>query len=503
MNRKVLFQVTLPAFVIGAILLGACLVSGWYIDRLQTNLTNVLSQDVTSLEAAQELEIRVRQMRFHTFLYLIDPKPERLDPIEQDHLSFEKALAHARESSGSPEETKIVQAIEDGYQRYHAELAQLRRELAKWGPQTNFGKLTDSHPVRHVVEPCQELLRMNKESMEETAQESARVTGQAHRTMLLLGILGPVGGLIIGYGVARALSRSIYRLSVRVQDVARHLDQKVASVSLVHDGDFQGLDRQLQDIVRRVEEVAVRLQQQQREMLRAEQLSAVGQLAAGVAHEVRNPLTSIKMLVEAALRPSNAKALTAEDLKVIYREIARLEQRVQAFLDFARLPTPKRALCDIRGPITQAVELIRARARAQAVEISVQLPERPPLGFLDAEQMRTVFINLFLNALDAMPQGGRLELRMSAEATGNTRLEITDTGSGIAPEIAERLFTPFTSTKPTGTGLGLSISRRIVEEHGGVITARNGPQDGACFAIDLPASRETAPTAKDKFLSPA
>jgi signal transduction histidine kinase len=287
------------------------------------------------------------------------------------------------------------------------------------------------------------------------------------------------------------LSRSIYRISVRVQDMARRLDQKVGSVHLIPDGDLQGLDQQVQRVVRGVEEVAERLQQHQREMLRAEQLSAVGQLAAGVAHEVRNPLTAIKMLVEAALRPGNTKPLTTQDLKVIHGEIARLEQRVQAFLNFARLPIPRRTTADLRDVVTRATELIRARARQQNVEIVINSADGPVLGFLDQEQMQTVLINLLLNALDAMPHGGRLDVAVAPETKGKTRIIIADTGSGIPREMTGRLFVPFASTKPTGTGLGLSLSQRIVEEHGGSISAGNRSGGGACFTIDLPAQIET------------
>src|SRR5262249_11804413 len=156
-----------------------------------------------------------------------------------------------------------------------------------------------------------------------------------------------VSGLIGGYGIARGLSRSIYQLSVRVQGMAQRLDQDVASVSVAADADIQSLDKQLQHVVARVEEVAQRLQQHQREMLRAEQLAAVGQLAASVAHEVRNPLTSVKLLVESALKPrpraGGTPGLTREDLEVIHGEVVRLEQTVQGFLDFARPPAPRRS----------------------------------------------------------------------------------------------------------------------------------------------------------------
>jgi signal transduction histidine kinase len=306
--------------------------------------------------------------------------------------------------------------------------------------------------------------------------------------MILVGILGPLGGLVIGLGVAHGLSRSSGRLRVRVQDMAQRLDQDVASISLEADGDLQNLDRQLAHVVRRVEEVAERLQRQQRDMLRAEQLAAVGQLAASVAHEVRNPLTAVKMLVELALRGRQPKPLTPDDLRVIHGEVARLEQIVQSFLDFARPPTPRRVECDLRDVVASALDLAQARARQQRVALAARTPETPVPAAVDRDQVRTVLVNLFLNALDAMPQGGRLDVALTAGADGGVRLTVADTGTGIPPEMVGRLFTPFASNKPTGTGLGLSISRRILEEHGGTLTAANHPEGGACFTILLPAN---------------
>jgi signal transduction histidine kinase len=486
MNGKLLIRVSTPAVVIGIILFAACGLTAWYINRLETNLAKILSQNVTSLEAAQELEIRVRQLRNHCFIYLIEPTPEHLQPIEQDNQRFETALQLARQSAHTPDQQAAVAAIETGYQRYRDEMAKLREQVMRQGPRTDFGKLSEAHPIRHVTDSCHELFRLNQVEMDQTALESKRVTRQANLIVLLLGIGGPIGGLVIGYSAARRLNRSIYRLSVRVQDMARHLDQKVASMSVVVDGNIESLDKQLQHVVGRVEETAQRLQRQQHDMLRAEQLAAVGQLAASVAHEVRNPLTAIKMLVEAAQRPQNRKPLTPEDIAVIHGAIVRLEQTVQGFLNFARLPSPQRKLCDLAAVVAQAIDLVRARARQQNVAIAVLGNEAPVHGYADAGQIGTVLVNLFLNALDAMPRGGQLDVRLEPSAA-EMHLTVADTGPGIAPELAGRLFTPFTSTKPTGTGLGLSISQRIVEEHGGRLTAGNRPEGGASFTIALPA----------------
>ncbi len=486
MSRKILIQVSAPTVLIGLILFVACLVSAWYISRLQRDLARILSREVNSLQAAHELKVRVRQLRFHSFLNLIDPAHARKAPIEKIYQDFEEALDRAQRYANSPEERAAVQVIRAGYGRYKRELASLPEELLHLGKNADLHGLADAHPVRYVVDPCTELLRLTKDQMDKTAQDAEHMSRLVRLAMLGLGVVAPLSGLISGFGIARGLSRSIYQLSVRVQDIAQHLDQDVASVSIPAGGDLQTVDKQLQHVVSRVEEVARAMHRHQREMLRAEQLSAVGQLAASVAHEVRNPLTSVKLLVEAALRPRNRQPLTEEDLEVIHGEVVRLEQTVQGFLDFARPPALRRGTWDLRDVVTRAVELVRARARQQGVQVEVHGGDAPVHADVDGGQLTTVLVNLFLNALDAMPHGGRLEVTLDHGAD-DIRLEVADTGPGIAPEVLERLFTPFTSTRPTGTGLGLSISRRVVEEHGGRIGAANRPEGGACFSIALPA----------------
>jgi two-component system, NtrC family, sensor histidine kinase HydH len=485
MNPKLLLRVTAPALLIGLILLGACLAGAWYINRLQTKMAGLLSRNVRSLQAAQELEIRVRRLRHHTLLYLVDPEPELLKSVQADHNHIEDDLNVAKETATTDDQKNCVARIEAQYQQYKLEQADLREEPhAKTS--ADLKKLVDFHPLTRVVEPCQELVSLNRAEMKRVADESADASSQGTLALVLLGLAGPFGGLVMGYGVARGLQRSIYRLSVRVQDMAQHLDRDVGSVNVVASGDLQDLDQQMRHIVRRVEEVGERLQQHQRDMMRAEQLAAVGQLAAGVAHEVRNPLTGIKMLVESALQSGNRKPLNLEDLQVIHREVARLEKTVQEFLHFARLPTPQCSTCDLRAVVREAVELVGGRARQQGVTLAVRTPDQPVDVFIDRGQLDTVLVNLFINALDAMPQGGRLEVEVEHTADAGARVTVADTGAGIPPQVASRLFTPFTTTKPTGTGLGLSISGRILQEHRGSLSAGNRPEGGARFVLTLP-----------------
>ncbi len=236
--------------------------------------------------------------------------------------------------------------------------------------------------------------------------------------------------------------------------------------------------------VKRQQEV---MRRQQQEVLRAEQLAAVGRLATAIAHEVRNPLAAIKLLVEGALRPRSPKPLNREQLTVLHREAARLERIVQEFLDFARPPKLHRRSADLREVIDQAASLVRLRAQRQGVRLLTHAPDRPVPAAVDPGQLGSVLVNLFLNALDALPSGGSLEVGLESRA-GEVHLAVSDSGPGIRPDILTQLFTPFLSSKPTGTGLGLCISKRVVEDHGGRIAAANRPEGGARIDIVLPSS---------------
>ncbi len=437
MERRLLIQMTTPTAVIGLLLFAVCLVSAWSVNHLQSQLSYALVSNVTSMESAQELEINLHKLRFHCYRYLIEPKQGEanthlLSKLTADDRDFRAALEEAERWAFTPQEKEYVRQIRIAYQRYQEQFQVLSHKPPP--QQADYDGLAESNPIRPIMEPCERYFYFNKEQMNQTQQQSERISRLLRWVLLLLGLVGPISGLLIGWSMARGFSRWM-----------------------------------------------------QRELLRAQQLSALGQLAASVAHEVRNPLMSIKMLVEAALRPHNPRPFTGDTLQVVHRAVARLEKMVQGFLDFARPPALQRSICDLRAVAAEAIELIRARAGQQKVEMVLDCPEQPVYGDVDRARLCAVFVNLGLNSLDAMPSGGRLDVRLRAESD-QVIVRVLDTGTGIAPEVAERLFTPFASSKPTGTGLGLCISKRIIEDHGGQINGSNRPAGGACFTILLPLS---------------
>jgi PAS domain S-box-containing protein len=232
-----------------------------------------------------------------------------------------------------------------------------------------------------------------------------------------------------------------------------------------------------------------RLEQErrERELLRAEQLMALGQVAAGVAHELRNPLTAIKGLVQVNRKEADARGLPAEDLRIIEQEIRRMERTLQTFLDFARPPQPHRRQLQLADIVARVLALIVGRAEKQQVAVRLEQLDSTVFVEADQDQLQQLLLNLILNALDAMPRGGALEVVLRAPADGRVELRVLDSGPGIASELLPRIFEPFVSSKETGLGLGLAVSRRIAEDHGGKLSAYNRPEGGACFVLSLPA----------------
>ena len=217
----------------------------------------------------------------------------------------------------------------------------------------------------------------------------------------------------------------------------------------------------------------------------AEKMAAVAQIATGVAHELRNPLTAVKMLVQTQRELPEVSDQLAEDLTIIEDEIRRMERSIQTFLDFAKPQAPERRPIDPTDVVRRTFSLIEPRARNQKVELKLLAPEAPLSIEADGEQLLQLIFNLCLNALDAMPDGGSLVVG-SQQVDGLVRLSVRDTGPGIEPRVLAKLFQPFVTSKETGVGIGLVICKRIAEAHRGRLDGEN-LEDGACFTVELPA----------------
>ena len=226
------------------------------------------------------------------------------------------------------------------------------------------------------------------------------------------------------------------------------------------------------------------------QLRRADRLAVVGQLAASIAHEIRNPLAAISGSIQVLQEELQPHGQSRQLLDIILREADRLKLITGQFLDFVRPRTPLRKECELVTCLEETVLLLRQGERTGAeVVVGFAPSEAPVVVAADEDQLRQVFWNISLNAVQAMPEGGtlRIELRDhpgDPEAAA-VAVEFSDTGGGIRPEDLDRIFEPFFTTKESGTGLGLSIARRVVEELGGRIEVENRPGEGATFRVLL------------------
>jgi signal transduction histidine kinase len=348
------------------------------------------------------------------------------------------------------------------------------------------------HLVAEVLEPAHEYLDQTEREAEASIEKNHAFADRLVYGLLLLAACGAAGGLLAGFGFARGLSRSLIQLSVLIRDTAGRLNDGVEAVTL-SGPDLRELESVLRLLGERVGEIVERLQQQEREVLRAEQLAAVGQLAAGMAHELRNPLTSMKLLVQGATTGADGwsgRWLSGRDLSVLEEEINRLDRLIQSFLDFARPPRPEKRTIDVGTLVEQTLAFVAGRAAAALVRVEFLQPPAPTCAAVDPGQFRQVLLNLILNALDATPAGGTVTVGLEAGFDGGVKLEVADSGCGLPAALGERIFDPFTTTKETGLGLGLSICKRIAVAHGGSLTGADRPGGGAVFTLLLGRTRD-------------
>jgi signal transduction histidine kinase len=473
-------RIVAPTVLTSLLLLAVCGVVSVYLYLQQTGTAEALSENLGSRQAASNLEETLQDLAAY-----LRKGDEHVEPLNE---KIEGSLAEIRQFADKPEEKALAEQLQESYDRYRkawqAETASTARTAAALGVIEG-----------QMLPYCRQLRTFNAEQVNTSRQAHERTLRTMAWGLAGVSAAGALAGLVLGYGVARGLRRSIHRLRVRVQDAADKLGRDLPAVEMTGES-LEDLDVHMQEVVRQVEEVVQALQQREREVLRAEQLAAVGRLAAGVAHEIRNPLTSIKMLIQAGREEASKVAsgggsaprgVPLEDLPVIEREVRRIERSLQSFLDFARPPQLRRAATDLREVPGEVLSLVRPRAAKQGVEVRFDRPEIPVVAEVDADQLRQVVLNLVLNALDVMPTGGKLGIRLQTPESGQAELSVTDTGPGIAGDILPRLFTPFVSTKDTGMGLGLSVSKRIADGHGGTLKAYNRPDGGACFVVRLPA----------------
>ena len=325
-----------------------------------------------------------------------------------------------------------------------------------------------------------------------------------------LGILAVVGAVIVGFGLL-FLRRSVLRPLARMTDLVDRRDQEALS-RLEAIGASDGLSRlgrailamtqkiaddkahiaqQLEELVRRNRELAAT----QAELVRAERLAVVGQLAAGIAHEIGNPLAILAGFLDVLEDPGLPSEQRQEARRRMGHELGRIHATVRSLLDFSRASQSADAKGDLSAALAHVQSLLAPQERLRGVTLAVPALAEPIEVPLATDALTQVLVNLLLNAADALDHRGRVAVSVAAGAR-EVVLCVDDSGPGIPPELRARVFEPFFTTKPagSGTGLGLAVCERIVTAAGGDIRAEESPLGGARFRVTLPRAAQLSTT---------
>jgi two-component system, NtrC family, sensor kinase len=324
-----------------------------------------------------------------------------------------------------------------------------------------------------------------------------RTVGSVAAAILVMALIAT----IIPLAVRRYVSDPLSELSRRV---TRLSDQDEADRGRAGDEvellteEFRRLDQQLTRAGADLLERHRRELELERRLQHADRLATIGTLASGLAHEIGTPMGVIRARAEYLLHSRPASRKLRDGLEIIIKQIDRISGIVRMLLNYARAREPVRTACDVRRIVEHALSLVETEAARRQVHLTTELGERPLLAECDADQLQQVFINLAVNALDAMdPDGGTL--RVVAEVSGidrerRARITFADTGPGVPPQVRSRVFDPFFTTKEPGkgSGMGLAVSQSIMRDHGGELSFESGPE-GARFFVTVPVAPADAP----------
>jgi signal transduction histidine kinase len=479
----------LAGFLAMAVLiLAGGLVTILYTYRLQEVATRILAENVSSLKAAQELEIALFRMRGLTINFMLDGDTYWLKTLEERKKEFKTWLEEAKSTARTAKENNILRSVtqlSEEYEQKRQQALALHSEGKTKQAQTLL--LKANQVFDEIYEQCEAFVAANEHTMLAAVEKAERTNAIVRATMYGLGIGGILLGGMLGWMISRSIVNPIYELVLKVRGAAGEFVERVGGTEI------EELDRHVHVLIDRVNAAMADLEKNRKLLARAEKLAALGKVAASVAHEIRNPLTAIKMLIY-SMRDELAKDdEKRKDLAVVLKEIDRLERFVQNFLQFARPPDPVLASININETVHETLALLAPRLRQNGIEAREVFHSNHPKIIADADQLKQVVMNLILNAVESMPEGGRLTaetlwIQPAAENDGKAwaQIRLSDTGSGIPHELLDSIFDPFVSGRKNGVGLGLSVAYQIVNRHQGWMEAANNPAGGATFTVSLP-----------------
>jgi len=475
----------LLGMLVGVSLAGA-LTTLWYTSRTQHLYSFEIEGDVQAFLAADKLLTSlVMQKGFVTYFFL-DGELKWIEQLNQYHEIFLTWLENARNVNHIEQARLILNEIESRYIRFvdsRDEVIRLYRSKNREEGYARHQEIRKDFQAIYVL--CEDYRKIYEEDLKEKS-ESYKNAAQFVTMVAWFAIPGCV---LIGVLLAYILIKQVLK---PIRQMALDTDVSTEPVHLVNE--VKTLTNRVHSLVENVHQAQFKLEESRGHLIQSEKLALVGKMAAGVAHSVRNPLTSVKMRLFSLERSLSLNPTQKEDLKVISEEIRHIDTIVQNFLDFSRPPKLKFQLVSPSDVVDMTLQLLKYRIESYGIIIELQRKEKLKPIMADVDQLKEVLSNLILNAFDVMREGGHItimeEMRNVNRPESFAVIRIKDDGPGIPESIQEQIFEPFFSTKEEGSGLGLSIAKRIVEEHDGQILLRSISGQGTTFEILFPCKEE-------------
>lgn len=462
--------------------LGGGLVTIWHTEAMDGLISSLIDKNVASFQAAEELETSLLMQRGLVTYYFLDGDPEWLKQLEKSKQSFSSWLRKAHKSAYTEAMEEILNQIESQYLRY----IEMKEEVVRLYKAGKREEGAAGHPeVRRqfavLFDLCERYKLIHEYTISRARTESQARARFINSFALVAMPLVVILGVLLAYILIKQILEPIHRLALEANPLP-------AGTSAPDE--VKALSHRVHSLLEDVDQAQTQLERSQEHLLQAEKWALVGKLAAGVAHSIRNPLTSVKMRLFSLGRSLTLTPLQQEDFEVISEEMRHLNAIIRNFLEFSRPPKLKMQQISPSDVVDQALQLLKHRLELYEVKVEVQRREKLPQIWADPEQLKEVLVNLVVNACEAMVGGGTITIQEEErvqEPLGHVAvLKVRDTGPGIPAAIQDKVSQPFFSTKEEGTGLGLSIAIRIIEDHGGRLDLQSQEGRGATFSITLP-----------------
>ena len=335
----------------------------YYVNWLYHGHARELAENLTTIQASEAMQDVLWRLQATVLevAELADGHTQR--EVAEWETAFDTHLAEADRTTVTSEERTLVATIRTQFSDYR-KCIHRRLDREATAPESERPTTRETARLAHeVAASCQRLLEIDKVLVARSTAQRSRMRAVFNLALLSLFLAGPAVGILYGMGIARRLHRSMTQISIHLQDAADGLEHEVGRVEIRPSNDLPELQQQVQLVSARIKQVVEELQQARRETLAADRLAAVGELAAGVAHELRNPLTGVKLLIQAATKRPADRPLSAQQLSAIQEQIIRMEKTIQGLLDYARPPEMHQVRHDLRDTLRRALNLVEGHAR--------------------------------------------------------------------------------------------------------------------------------------------